>query len=286
MSPETRQRLLAFAQQMVDRKVSERTYLGGDRTTITDRLISLQLGQPPPPEEPEDIWIRVWAEFTITQVSDPAAGYPPLYPFPSTTFSSPLFPVFTLRPATSQAAARQAQLDKMEYFLDNALVYSNATTLLYSNNDFDTPKILNLNGESWNQGVYPPYYPTYPGFPKSNFDLLRPYQIGGPSQQFDNSTLVLTINTSATVTLYVRTHVEDTLDTFAFGGNARTVRLTTRHVGYDELLVPGGGVPRQIAALQDATVPPGGSTSFSYSSISSVFTNIEETVGLVGFEFL
>lgn len=284
MSPETRQRLLAYAQELIERKVSERTYLGGDRTTVTDRLISLQLGQPAPPPQPPDIWIRVWAEFTITQVSDPAAGYDPLFPYPSTTYSSPLFPVFTLRPG-SQAAARQAQLDQMEDFLDEALTYASATTLFYQN-DSGTPLILNQNGSGWTQSPFPPNAPNYPGFPQTDPDLYSPYEIGGPAEFFDSSVLVLTINTSATVTLYVRSHIEDTLDDFAAGGNARTVRLTTRQVGQENLVVSGGGVPKQIATLQDAVVPPGGSASFSFSPISSTYTGIDETVSLVGFELL
>jgi hypothetical protein len=279
MKPETRQRLLQYAQELVDRKVSERTYFAGNRTTITDRLISLQLGQPSVAEEPEDIYIRVWAEFSISQVSDPPEGYDPLYPYPSTSFTSPAFPVFTLLPP-SRAAARQNQLDQMEYYLTNAGTYFNATALLYANSN--APLVLAPNNSAWGQDDFPPFAGAYPGFPLTNTDLHNPYLIGGPADFFDFSTKLLEINTTASATLYVRGHTWETLGDFSLGGSARSVRLTTRQVGSED----SGGVPRDIISLQDDVVPPGGSVAFNYSPISTAFISIDESVSLVGFELL
>jgi hypothetical protein len=289
MSPALRQRLLEYARQLVDAKVAEKQLFAGSNVSVMDKMISLQHGYFPRPEELPEIYIRVWAEFTITQVSNPPGGYgtpgtDDYYPYPSTTFSSPIFPVFTLRPG-AQAAARQLQLDDMEYRLENATEYSSATSLLYQNSD--APLILAQNLSSWSQWAFPPSAPVYPGFPLTNTALWSPYRIAGPVEFSDSimSAVVLTINSTATVTLYARTHTYETLDTFEFGGNARLVRLTTRQVGLEELSVSGGGLPRQIAALQDATISPGGSASFSYSPISSVFIHPED-VSLVGFELL
>lgn len=293
MTPELRQRLLAYAKELVDAKVEQRKFFGGHRATVSDRLVSLDVAQYPEPEEEEDLYIRVWAEFTITQVSDPSDGYgspgdETYFPYPSTTFSSPVFPVFTLRPPESEEAARQAQLDQMEYFLENALAYASPTLLLYDNSYPGVPLILAQAFEDWDQTAFPPFPPYYPGFPATNPELFRGYTIAGPIQFISDAILRLTVNQSATVTLYVRAHAYESLDNFSAGGSARRVRVTTRQVGFDQLDSPGGGgVPRQIAALQEAVVPPGGDVSFSYSPISTaLYANNAETVSLVGFELL
>lgn len=275
MSPETRQRLLAYAQELVDQKVQERTYLAGDRTIINDRLVSLQIGQPPPPEEPEDIWTRVWAIFTYSQV---AVSDLEDVPFPTKSFVSDPFPVFTLRPG-SQALLRKNQLDQMEYFLDNASVYSSPTTLLYPNSS--APLVLAQNLSSWSQASFPPYYPVYPGFFYSDSEMLAPFRVGGPYEIFEDSSLVETLTVSATVTLFVKGHLEETLDDFALGGQVRRTKLTVRQVGSQDV----GGADTPLVQLQDANVDFTGET-FTFNPISTDYIGIDETVSLVGFELL
>jgi len=291
MSPALRQRLLEYTRQLVDAKIAEKQLFAGSNVSIMDKMVSLQHGFFPRVLEPSEIYTRVWAEFTITQAADPPGGYglpgtDDYLPYPSTSFSSPIFPVFTLLPGT-RAEARQAQLDAMDDLLDTASDYSSPTALLYPNSA--APLILAPNGSGWTQGSYPPFASPYPGFPLTETGLYNPYLIGGPAEFIDSigSDVVLTLNVSAAVTLYVRTHVYETLDQFELGGRARSVRLTTRQVGVEELSAPGGGgVPRQIVSLRDAVAPPNGSASFSFSGISTAFTGISESVSLVGFELL
>ena len=280
MTPETRQRLLTYAQTLVDRKVNERTYFAGDRATITDRLISLQLKQSTPVETTRDVWIRVWAEFTITQTSDPSSSVP----YPNTTFSSPAFPVFTLYPGSNEPA-RKNQLDQFDLWLENTYTLNNTQTgLLYPNSS--VPLILAQNGSSWGQSQFPPFLAVYPGFQPPPNDLYNPYRIGGPQQIFESDVLVQTVSLSASVRLYVRGHSWETLSNFELGGASRRVKLTLRQVGTQENPnTPGTGVAT-LVSVQDASVGYNGE-SFNFSPTSTWPTTsraVTETVGLVGFE--
>jgi hypothetical protein len=282
MTPELRQRLLAYAKELVDAKVEQRKFFGGHRATVSDRLVSLDVAQYPEPEEEEDLFVRVWAQVSYSQYAEPLNGLDPeLIPYPTKVVDTPPFPVFTLKPPESEEAARQAQLDQMEYYLENATVYSSPDTLLYPNSF--PPLILAANGSSWSQFQFPPYYPTYPGFFFSDPDILAPFRVGGPvtipGENFGDPD-IQTVEASAVVTLYVRGHTEESLDEFENGGAVDPVKLTVRQVA--SAGIPGFETP--IVQLQEDIVGYYGET-FTFSSLStSTFPEVDETVSLVGFE--
>jgi hypothetical protein len=280
MTPETRQRLLDYARSLVDEQVESMTYLAGHRTVITDRLVSFQLGQAAPPEVPQDIWVRVWAELTYTQTAVPSTGVP----YPTKTVTLAPFPVFTLYPP-SNPQARKNQLDQFDTWLTTASDITSPTTLAYPNSD--APLVLAQNGSAWSQFAFPPNYPTYPGSAFSDPDLLTPFRIGGPVQIFQSSILVQTVEVSASVRLYVRGHIWSTLDDFTLGGGVTPVRLTVRQVGTQENPVVPGTASQTLVTLQDATVEYGGEVfNFGPTSTWPAFPSVDETVSLVGFEFL
>lgn len=274
MTPETRQRLLDYARQLVDEKVNSMTYMGGHRTTITDRLVSFQLGGAQPVPEPEDVWVRVWAEVTYTQTADPATGVP----YPTKTVTLPIFPVFTLYPG-SRPQARKSQLDQFETWLDTAFDTISPTTLAYSNSE--APLVLAQNGSPWDQNQFPPNYPVYPGSAFSDSQLLTPFRIGGPVEVVDDAQ---TVEASASVRLYVRGHAWDTLDDFTLGGEVTPVKLTVRQVGTKENPISPGTPSQTLVTLQDASVGYGGEV-FNFGPTSTwTFPSVDETVSLVGFE--
>lgn len=278
MTPETRQRLLDYARQLVDEKVNSMTYMGGHRTTITDRLVSFQLGVPQPVPEPEDVWVRVWAEVTYIQTAVPATGVP----YPTKTVTLPIFPVFTLFPG-SRPQARKNQLDQFETWLDTAFDTTSPTTLAYPNSD--APLVLALNGSSWSQFQFPPNYPVYPGSAFSDPQFLAPFRIGGPTQIIESSILVQTVEVSASVRLYVRGHAWDTLDDFTLGGGVNPVKLTVRQVGTRENPASPGTPSPTLVTLQEASVGYGGEVfNFGPTSTWPAFPSVDETVSLVGFE--
>jgi hypothetical protein len=284
MTPDLRQRLLDYARELVSAQVEAQQFLGGERTTITDRLVSLERRTRIVEDEVRDVWVRVWAEFTITQTADPNSEG---VPFPNLTFSSPIFPVFTLYPG-SNAFARKNQLDLFETWLDNAETLNPSQTgLLYPNTS--VPLVLVQNGSSWSQSQFPPYGAVYPGFSPPPTGLYNPYRVGGPRQIFSEfSTLIQTVAVSASVRLYVRGHSWESLGDFERGGSVTPVKLTVRQVGTKENpTTPGTGIVT-LVSLQDALVGYNGE-SFAFSATStwpssSLGPDVTETVGLIGFE--
>lgn len=275
MTPELRARLLAYANELVDQKVEAMKFISGHRATVTGNMVSLDVAQPAPQREEEDLYVRVWASVTYTQTA--ADGAEP-YLYPTKVVSLPIFPVFTLKPPESQEAARQAQLEQMEYYLENASEYTSPSSLVFLNSS--APLVLALNGSTWSQYQFPPYYPVYPGSYFLDSDFIAPFRVGGPSEvpgpQIGDPP-VQTVEAIATVTLYLRSHSEDSLDNFEAGGEAETAKLTVRQVGLDT-----NGYP--LVQLQDEIVGFFGKT-FIFNAISTLSSKpIAETVSLVGFE--